>query len=241
MQPAEGRRPENLAFAFQELITVIERLRSNRQQVADAHSFRHQVREALKMASNEARQRGYTDEEIQLSVFACVAFLDESILNLRSPIFADWPRQPMQEEMFGHHVAGEIFFQHLDKLLGLSDSQALADVLEIFYLCMLLGFAGRHSIGGRGELQNVMQRTGEKIYRIRQMSAEISPYWQPASGGFVPVAGKDKWVMRLAILGCSMFVLALVLFAVYKMSLNSGITTIQSITAIIARGLEVAA
>ena len=184
------------------------------------------------MAAGEARQRGYTDEEIKLAEFACVAFLDESILNLRSPIFADWPRQPMQEEMFGHHVAGEIFFQHLEKLLGLADSQALADVLEVFHLCLLLGFTGRYSIGGKGDLQNVIRRTGEKIFRIRQMSAEISPMWQPQSGGFVPVAGKDKWVKRLAILGCSMLALAIVLFAVYKISLNSGISTIQSIAAI---------
>ena len=241
MQPAEGRRPENLAFAFQELITVIGRLRSNRQQVPDAQSFRHQVREALKMAANDGRQRGYTDEEIKLAEFACVAFLDESILNLRSPIFADWPRQPMQEELYGHHVAGEIFFQHLEKLNGLSDSQSLADVLEVFYLCLILGFAGRYSIGGHGELQNVMRRTAEKIYRIRQTNAEISPYWQPQTGGAVPVAGKDPWVMRLAILGCSLLALAIVLFAVYKISLNSGISTIQSITAITVHGSKEAA
>ena len=39
---AAPRRVENLAFVFQELLTVGERLRSNRQQVADAVSFRAQ-------------------------------------------------------------------------------------------------------------------------------------------------------------------------------------------------------
>ena len=47
-----------------------------------------------------------------------VAFLDESILNLRNPVFADWPRKPLQEELFGHHMAGEIFFQNLQPLAG---------------------------------------------------------------------------------------------------------------------------
>ena len=35
------RRSENLAFVFQELLTVGERLRSNRQQVADACADMH--------------------------------------------------------------------------------------------------------------------------------------------------------------------------------------------------------
>ena len=58
------------------------------------------------MAEQEARSRGYTAEDMRLASFAVVAFLDESVLNLRNPVFADWPRQPLQEELFGHHVAG---------------------------------------------------------------------------------------------------------------------------------------
>ena len=41
------RRAENLAFCFQEVITVGERLRANRQAVTDANSFRQQIRAAL--------------------------------------------------------------------------------------------------------------------------------------------------------------------------------------------------
>src|SRR5437667_12460049 len=81
-QPA-SRRMENLAFVFQELLTVGERLRSNRQQVSDAASFRAQIWGAVKLADDEARRRGYTAEDIELAIFAVVAFLDESILNLR--------------------------------------------------------------------------------------------------------------------------------------------------------------
>ena len=121
------RRSENLAFCFQEAITVGERLRSNRQAVADAESFRYQIRETLKSAAGEAQRRGYNGDDVQLAVFAVVAFLDESILNLRNPVFADWPRRPLQEEMFGHHVAGEIFFQNLQKIMSRDESQETAD------------------------------------------------------------------------------------------------------------------
>ena len=159
---ATQTRVENLAFVFQELLTVGERLRSNRQQVADAASFRAQIWAAVKQADEDARRRGYATDDIELAMFAVIAFLDESILNLRLPVFADWPRQPLQEERYGHHIAGEIFFQNLQKLLTRTDSQELADLLEVYQLCLLLGFAGRYSMGGRGDLRGITMQTADK-------------------------------------------------------------------------------
>lgn len=222
------RRQENLAFCFQELLTVGERLRSYRQQVTDPYSFRQQLWAGIKQAEEDTRRNGYAAEDIELAIFAVVAFLDESVLGLRLPVFADWPRQPMQEERYGHHIAGEIFFQNLQKLLGRSDSQELADLLEVYHLCMLLGFAGRYLLGGRGDLRAVIMQTAEKIQRIRQVGTEFSPWWRlpndPAGK-----TGADPWVKYLLFgLGAS-FALALILFIVFTLSLNSGIGSLQTI------------
>ncbi|HUQ93092.1 MAG TPA: type IVB secretion system protein IcmH/DotU [Bryobacteraceae bacterium] len=226
---AGARRPENLALVFQELITVIERMRSNRQSVPDAATFRHQIREALKAADQEARRRGYTAEDIQLAIFAVVAFLDESILNLRLPAFADWPRQPMQEELFGHHIAGEIFFQNLQALLGRNDSQELADLLEIYQTCLLLGFAGRYSIGGRAELRAIIEATHLKIKRIRQSGPEISPRWALPTENF-NFSNVDVWVKRLLIGTGVCAGLAILLFILYKVVLSGGVSTLRDLT-----------
>src|SRR5262245_58564594 len=99
-------RRENLALAFQEAFTDNVLLRSGRQSFADANAFRAQIREALKRADQEARTHGYAAESVKLSIFAVVAFMDETILNLQSQVFADWVRKPLQEELFGVHVAG---------------------------------------------------------------------------------------------------------------------------------------
>lgn len=224
------RRPENLAFAFQEVLTVIERLRSNRQPITDAAAFRFQFREALKLADQEARRRAYTAEDIQLAIFAVVAFLDESILNLRSPIFADWPRQPLQEELFGHHIAGEVFFQNLQKILGSNETHVTADVLEVYYLCLLMGFAGRYSMGGKGELRALMDATAEKIHRIRKGSADLSPRWALPQEPPPPKAG-DPLLKRFLIGTAACLALTLILFVVYKVSLNSGISTLRTVAA----------
>src|SRR5215469_6359421 len=148
-------RTENLALNFQEVLTAIVRLRANRQTVSDAESFRHHMREALRLAANDAQRAGYPMEDIKLAAFATVALLDEVILNSQNRLFADWPRKPLQEEMFGIHVAGETFFQYAQQILARQDSVETADLLEVYYLCLLLGYSGRYSVGGRGELQAV--------------------------------------------------------------------------------------
>jgi type VI secretion system protein ImpK len=218
--PAAPRR-ENLALAFQELLTLGERLRSGRQSVSNAQAFRAQIWEAVKIADRDARTFGYPADDIELAVFAVIAFLDESILNLRQPVFADWPRQPLQEERYGHHKAGEIFFHNLQKILGRTDSPALADLLEVYYLCLLLGFAGRYSLGNRGELRSIMQQTAEKLYRIRQPSGELSPYGVLPPGGSI-ASGGDPWAKGLMFGAIASCVLTIVLFVIYDMFLKSG-------------------
>jgi type VI secretion system protein ImpK len=227
------RRPENLALVFQELLTVGERLRVNRQQVGDAASFRAQLWAGVKLADDEARRRGYSADDIELAIFAVVAFLDESILNLRLPVFADWPRQPLQEERYGHHVAGEIFFQNLQKLFGRIDSQELADLLEVYYLCLLLGFAGRYSMGGRGDLSNIAMQTGDRIQRIRRTGAELAPGWRLPSTDPIRAAGGDPWVTRLAIGAGFCSLLLLILFLAFYLLLDSGVGSLQRMAGVL--------
>lgn len=227
---AVAARPDNLPLLFQEVLTAIVRLRSNRQQLTDSESFRYHMREALKSAAQEARNRaGYNGDDIRMATLAVVGFLDESVLNTRNPIFADWPRKPLQEELFGIHMAGEVFFQNLEQLLGRNDSADLADLLEVHYLCLLLGYTGRYSGSRGGELQSIMTATAEKIRRIRGGMGDLSPAWAPE--GEVVRATKDKWVRILMIAAAACFLLTLVLFISFKMSLGSGASDVGSIAA----------
>jgi len=224
---ASGRRPENLPLIFQEVFTAIERLRSNRQGVTDSQAFRHHTREALRTAANQALAAGYPSEDVKYATFATVAFLDESVLNSQNAVFTDWLRKPLQEELFGTHIAGEVFFQHLQQLLTRTDSPDLADVLEVHYLCLLLGFGGRYSVGNRGELTQVMSLIAEKIRRIRGQFGGLSPAWTlPQEAVAVradPLVRKLGWVA----LACAIFMV--VLFGAYKLTLGSGVSDVQAI------------
>src|SRR5271170_8306541 len=84
--PAFERRGWNLALAFQEIFTAIVRLRYNRQAVPNSESFRAQMKQALRVAEQEARSRGVSADDAKQAIFAVVAFLDESVLSSSNPV-----------------------------------------------------------------------------------------------------------------------------------------------------------
>ncbi|MBM3744837.1 MAG: DotU family type IV/VI secretion system protein [Acidobacteria bacterium] len=230
-QPAGAggqRLLDNLALAFQEVFTAVARLRAGRQVVTDAEQFRHQMRHGVKVAEEEAARRGYPAEAVRMALFAVVAFLDESVLNLQHPAFANWPRMPMQEEYFGRHVAGEVFFQNLQRLLGAPDAHNVTDLLEVYQLCLLLGYRGRYGLGGHGELRSLMGAVAEKIRRVRGAEAWLSPQWAFPAETARPL-GADPWVKRLLLGAVACFTLALALFVGYKLSLGAGASDIRVI------------
>lgn len=210
---------ENLASCFQELFTVLVRLRAGRQPVTNAETFRGQVLQALREADQQAKNLGYAGADIRLAAFAYVAFLDESVLNLRNPVFGDWVRKPLQEQLFGRHTAGEIFFDELKEVLSRPDSPGAADILDVYCLCLRLGFLGKYSVIGRGEAKIWADKAEEKIQRIRQTSGGLAPNAKPPASAPVAAAPPDRWGLA-AIAVCG---LAAVLFVTYWLLLRSAI------------------
>ena len=212
------------------MITVGERLRCNRQTVADAVSFRAQIWAAVNTAGDRARNRGYSQEDIELATFAVIAFVDESILNLAHPIFADWPRQPLQEERYGHHVAGEMFFQHLQKLLVRTDTAQLADLLEVYYLCLCWVLRAATVWADTGSCARSCNRPPKSYsasVKHRRSSRRIaslqSNRCEQVSGD--PVAR----VLLFVAIGCAVLVIAL--FIVLHVMLGEGVDSLQKTAA----------
>jgi type VI secretion system protein ImpK len=206
-----------LALAFQETLTAVARLRADRQPVADAGAFRAHMLQLLARADAEARAAGYDPADVQLAGFAVVALLDESALNARQPALADWARRPLQEELFGNHMAGEWFYQHVDQLLARPDAGPLADLLEVHQLCLLLGFRGRYGAHDPGAVHAVAARVGERVARLRGAPGDLAPAWRPPDDA---APALDPWVRRLALALAGALVLAAGLWGVGALTLR---------------------
>jgi type VI secretion system protein ImpK len=210
MTPAGARpRVENLALLYQGLLTGIVRIRSGRQPIVNAKMFRSRTRDALAEVTREAMKRNYAAEHTMETDFALVALLDEVILSSHDASRDEWAVKPLQEELFGIATAGEVFFARIQKLLNRPDSAELADMLEVFYLCILLGFEGQYVIGNKTELHLLADRIRQRIERIRNSDPRFSPSaWLPEESVFVatpdPLVAKFK-LSAMAIGGAAIF------------------------------------
>ena len=231
----QTQRTYSLASCYENALTIILRLWSLQQQsAANSQDFRSSIRAALKAAMEQAKAMGYSSEVNQLAFFAVVAFLDESVLKMQNPAFADWAQRPLQEEMFGHNRAGEIFFDHLHTILVRQDSAETADCLEVFCLCMLLGFRGKYalssgmsSLSGQsssrssGEIQALVRQARDKIDRIRGQKSFLPNVAPPEVKQSV---GVDRWSRGLGIAAVILFVLVILIYGGFWITLNSGLS-----------------
>ncbi|HMD75770.1 MAG TPA: DotU family type IV/VI secretion system protein [Terracidiphilus sp.] len=220
--PQEMMKTNNLALAFQEVFTVILRTRFFVQRVENADSFRATLRKMISAAVKDASAMGYSDEASKMAIYAMVGFLDESVLNSKDPTFADWARRPLQEEMFGGHVAGELFFRNVAELLNRPESAEVADVLELHALCLLLGYRGRFAFGDASEIHSILHRIRDKITRIRGAYALLRPAETPAAP---PAPKRDPWVRRLALTAILLAVFTLLAYLGYVLILSQSMPT----------------
>ena len=166
---------ENLALLYQGVLTGIVRLQSQRQRIGEAESFRKRIKATLQEVEQVAVGAGYDVRDVKDTHFAVVAFLDSVVMHSKDTLRTEWERKTLQEELFGKSEAGVVFFEKLEHFRSRGDSQQLADILEVYLLCLLLGFEGRYSIGSRGDLDGIIQRTRMRIQDIRGRRRQISP------------------------------------------------------------------
>jgi len=221
------QRRANLAWVYQELLTAIVRLRFNRQSVPNADVFRGNMRELIRLAAQNAQALGYSSENVKLVTYAVVAFLDESVLVSRNPVFAAWAGKPMQEELFGQSLAGNTFYEGIQSLLAHRDSGEVADMLEVFYLCLLLGYRGRYGVANSGELHAIMESINDKLRRVRGSSPSLSPSWALPSD---PVAAPppDKHRLLFPAIAVAALMITIGTFAFCRLSLSSGAGDIRN-------------
>ena len=174
----------------------------------------------LRRADEQAQSMGYEQPDVQLAVFAVVALLDESALASQDAAWAEWARRPLQDELFGGHMAGEWFFQHIERLLARPDTPALADLLEVHQLGLLLGFRGRYGAADRGALHAIASQIGERVRRIRGTPADFVPGWMPPGD---VVSSQDPWLRRLVFGLAASAVLIVILWGAGALSLRSSI------------------
>jgi type VI secretion system protein ImpK len=122
-----------------------------------------------------AKNLDVTPEDIHLAKFAFCATADEIILKSQFKIRDSWERRPLQLTMFGEQLAGETFFTKLEELRAKGSAHVQA--LEVYHMCLLLGFQGKYLIEGTEKLRYLTARLGDEISNMKGKRAAFAPHW----------------------------------------------------------------
>jgi type VI secretion system protein ImpK len=128
----------------------------------------------LKTFENGAKELGTIIEDIEASKYAFCAALDEIILCSSFSIKDVWERRPLQLSLFGDQLAGENFFNRLEDLRAKGSAHWQA--IEIFHMCLLLGFQGKYLIDDSEKLTYLTARLGEEITRMKGKQIGFAPH-----------------------------------------------------------------
>ena len=189
---------------------------------SSSDGLRDRVNRLFDQAESQATRAGKSSSDVKEAMFAVVAFLDETIQGSDWPGKMQWLTNPLQVVRFGRSDAGEEFFNRLERLRA--DPVGRAEVLEVYYLAIALGFKGKYQIKGAHELRQLVDEVYDDLasrddFRFR----ELSPHGRPRDQIQAEVRTKmPMWAVLLAV-----FLVAVVAYVIGSSIVSSAVDDAQ--------------
>jgi type VI secretion system protein ImpK len=140
----------------------------------DEVSFMAKIRKFLGDVERGAKKLEVSPEDVYAAKYAFCASVDEIVLRSNFSIRDTWQRRPLQLAMFGDQLAGENFFNRLEDLRV--RGTARLQPMEVFHMCLLLGFQGKYALEGPEKLNYLTARLGDEIAHLKGKTAGFAPH-----------------------------------------------------------------
>lgn len=196
--------------------------------VQPSNELRPQVAQMLKDFERRAERYRFSQKIIQVAKFGLAAFVDETVLTNNFPLKEEWERYPLQLEYFGEQLAGDKFFDKLDAMI--KQIEVTQDAVEIYYVCMLIGFKGRYAVYEKEKLLATMQKTANALVKVGKIkSVELSPHWLAEDQPEPPEEKKMPTWAKIAAFGSLgfAFIIYLTMFLLSSSFLNDALQKLQ--------------
>jgi type VI secretion system protein ImpK len=167
-----------------------------------------------------ARQHGISERDASDMSYAIVALADEIALS-KPELGEYWMSRQLQLQYFDENRAGEGFFTKLDALR--SDRQR-ADVVRVYYLCLLFGFQGRYAIrGGEPELMRIVESVRNDVEGATDFPDSLAPEGEPPDEPLIRSGERNPFLwVSLGILA-----IAVAVFVGLRVSLNEEVDRVS--------------
>lgn len=172
----QGLNPLSKAAAT--LITVSIKLSSTMQH-DDIPGLHRQLGDELRRFEQQAKNASIAPEIVLSARYLLCTVLDEIVLNTPWGANCGWSQRSLLSIFHNETNGGEKCFAILQKMLQ-TPAQHL-DMLELFYMCLSLGFEGQYKLDPRGhtQLAQIQDHLYQTIENYRgSFEPDLSTTWQ---------------------------------------------------------------
>jgi len=205
-KPRSQNRKTHLPDIFSDLFILATQLKSTHD-YGQPDLLRQRIIDIFDRVERKGYNAGISKEIMQQGKYAISAFLDEIILSSPWPEKDHWSARPLQYEFFKENIAGIEFFKRLETLRRSAATQR--DLLEIYYICLILGFEGQYKLRGETKLMLLITELSREIEAIWDGGAVLSPNGsRPEEWVEMVKQGLPSWVVLVT---CATLIFALFL------------------------------
>lgn len=179
-----------------------------------APELRQRIAALLDQMAIHGAERGLTRDDIEDARYAVVALLDEQLLHSSWSGKLDWMLEPLQLTYYNENTAGEGFFK---RLAAIESRPERVHVLQVYYLCLALGFQGMYSVKPPDARKALVEGIAAKLASSLSSNDVISPHGVPPDLGRKRT-GRQLPVVPMAI---GLLVLALLTFVGLKIAIST--------------------
>ncbi|MFD1215792.1 MULTISPECIES: type IVB secretion system protein IcmH/DotU [Microbulbifer] len=167
-----------LVSAASKLLGVIIKLRTTMRHdnVPDLHK---RLTQEIQKFEREAKQLSLTPETVLTARYLLCTVVDEVVLSTPWGTSSGWSQHSLLSLFHKETFGGEKCFVILQRMQEAPGTHL--ELLELFYLCLSLGFQGKYRLVQRGHEQ--IEQIRDNLYRTIEshrpaMERDLSPKWQ---------------------------------------------------------------
>ena len=166
-------KEQSLSTLCTDLLLIIIKMR-DATDLGETSALRKLVTYYINQFHKNCLKAGFTPETIELVKYALIATLDETVLSIPGEARDFWIANPMQLEIFGNNIAGEEFYRKLDQLMHTPEENR--NILEIYYMCLCLGFQGKYLLKDPQEREVIISRLASILVKCGTPFDSLSPH-----------------------------------------------------------------
>jgi type VI secretion system protein ImpK len=172
----------------------------------DHQELRSKIKSTFQTMTKEAARLKIPESDVEEVKKLLTAFIDETVLISQWPAKEEWRRSPLALEMFRTVRVGDEVFDRL--AVTRKEEPLRADVLEVYFTCLALGFKGRMIVEGEEALNNLLVSIWNDLQRVRKDREypPLAPTGLPADAAPNVAAPFNVWLFA-GILAASLIVL----------------------------------